>query len=168
MRRSAPRERDDNGWFGPGSSACHVSHARHVRCSRASQTVSRYIIRVHDPFNGMKLYQRLIPDFSPKVPPLRDACNDGRDAARRTETQIDRYRDGSRETRGPRPRPPPPRVVDRMGIFSGTRSSRGLTAYTHTLLWSSFKCAAGISEYLLQCRCIFLSRRGRRTSHQVF
>ena len=27
--------------------------------------------------------------------------------------------------------------------------SRELTAYTHTLLWSSFKCAAGISQHLL-------------------
>ena len=94
--------------------------------------MSRYIIRVHDQFNGMKLYQRLVCQIS-RLPPLRDACNDmvmeyGRCGCARGPETARRERSGLRPD-GYIQRNSPPRV----------------TSYTHTLLWSSFKCAAGIS-----------------------
>ena len=42
--------------------------------------------------------------------------------------------------------------------------SRELTAYTHTLPWSSFKCAAGSQHLPMQMHLLLSSERGRRTS----
>ena len=87
--------------------------------------MSRYIIRVHDPFNGMKLYQRLVCQIS-RLPPLRDAC-----------VTIWLWNMVDAVVHADRRQPAASGVVyDRMGIFSGTRrhgSPPTLTLYSGLL-----------------------------------